>query len=125
MSDLGPVTAVRQDVSSVLAQMRTMRSEITAELAAPERLDAATRATDKASAPERTDFGQVLGNALSTVNAFQQDSGAKAAAFSRGETDDLVGVMVASQKSSVAFQAALQVRNRMVSAYQDIMNMPI
>ena len=121
MSDLGPVSGVRQDVSSVLAQMKALRSEISSELARPEALDRTAPAADT----RRPDFGAVLGQALSTVNAYQLDSGAKAAAFSRGETDDLVGVMVASQKSSVAFQAALQVRNRMVSAYQDIMNMPI
>ena len=38
---------------------------------------------------------------------------------------DLTEVMIASQKSSVAFQAAVQVRNKMVSAYESIMNMPI
>ena len=37
----------------------------------------------------------------------------------------LVKAMIASQKASVAFDAAVQVRNRVVSAYQDIMNMPI
>lgn len=121
MSDIGSVGGVRQDVSSVLAQMRSLRSEITNELARPEAADS----VQSTRQPNRADFGQVLGQALSTVNEYQLDSGAKAAAFSRGETDDLVGVMVASQKSSVAFQAALQVRNRMVSAYQDIMNMPI
>ena len=49
----------------------------------------------------------------------------QANAFSRGEHTDLVRVMVAAQKSNVAFQALTQVRNRVVSAYQDIMNMPI
>ncbi len=125
---MSEVNAVgRPDVAGVLAQMRAIRAEINSEVSAQMKAPDVSAA---GIAPQRLrepggDFGQVLGNALASVNALQQDSSAKAAAFARGESNNLVEVMVASQKSSVAFQAALQVRNRMVSAYQDIMNMPI
>ena len=46
--------------------------------------------------------------------------------FERGEPGvDIADVMVSIQKANVSFQAATQVRNRLVSAYQDIMNMPL
>ena len=49
-----------------------------------------------------------------------------AAAFERGEPGaDLAKVMVASQQSSLAFRATVEVRNRLVQAYQDVMNMPL
>ncbi len=73
-----------------------------------------------------TSFNNVLTNALDKVNQYQQQS---ALAATQVETGDggasLVKAVIASQKASVAFQATVQVRNKVVSAYQDIMNMPI
>jgi flagellar hook-basal body complex protein FliE len=67
------------------------------------------------------DFGKLLG----AVNAAQSDASAASAAYERGETSDIAGVMLARQKSSLAFEATLQVRNKLLSAYRDIMNMPV
>ncbi|MCZ6772538.1 MAG: flagellar hook-basal body complex protein FliE [Proteobacteria bacterium] len=73
-----------------------------------------------------TDFGQVLKQALDAVNANQTEAGRMTQSFERGDPGmDLAEVMVAIQKANVSFQAATQVRNRLVAAYQDIMNMPI
>ena len=56
----------------------------------------------------------------------QKASGAMATAYERGvEGVDITDVMIASQKASVSFQAMVQVRNKLVDAYRDIMNMPI
>lgn len=111
---------MRADISSVLQQMREMRA------AAGAQLDAEMRGPDAADKPARAEgFGVLLKSALDSVSALQADAGAQTNAFARGETSDLVSVMIATQKSSVAFQALTQVRNRVVSAYQDIMNMPI
>jgi len=67
-----------------------------------------------------------LQGALADVNRAQQVSGALAAAFERGEPGaDLAKVMVASQQSQLAFRATVEVRNRLVQAYQDVMNMPL
>lgn len=47
-------------------------------------------------------------------------------AYIKGDPNvSISDVMIASQKSSVAFQAATQVRNKLVEAYKDVMNMPI
>ncbi|MGE0386491.1 MAG: flagellar hook-basal body complex protein FliE [Gammaproteobacteria bacterium] len=72
------------------------------------------------------DFGQLMRTALERVNQTQQASVRAAAAFEAGAPGvELADVMLAMQKSSLSFQAATQVRNKLVSAYQDIMNMPI
>lgn len=63
--------------------------------------------------------------ALKAVNRLQQASEAKTTAFERGETHDLAEVMLARQKASIAFEATLQARNRLLGAYRDIMNMPV
>lgn len=71
------------------------------------------------------DFTGVLKSMLMDVNQSQQSAKQLAASFERGQNQDLAGVMVAQQKARLAFQTTLQVRNKLVSAYQDIMNMPI
>lgn len=71
------------------------------------------------------DFASVFKAVLANVNQSQQQSSQLAASFERGQHQDLAGVMIAQQKSRLAFQATLQVRNKLVSAYQDIMNMPV
>lgn len=71
-------------------------------------------------------FGATLRNAIEGVNSAQQRSGALVRAFELGEPGaDLAKVMVASQQSQVAFRATVEVRNRLVQAYQDVMNMPL
>jgi flagellar hook-basal body complex protein FliE len=60
------------------------------------------------------------------VNQQQKTASSMAAAFERGAPGvDLPQVMIEMQKSSVSFRAVTEVRNRLVSAYQDIMNMPV
>mgnify|MGYP002716962668 CR=1 FL=1 len=71
-------------------------------------------------------FGATLRNAIEGVNSAQQRSGELVRAFELGEPGaDLAKVMVASQQSQVAFRATVEVRNRLVQAYQDVMNMPL
>ena len=64
--------------------------------------------------------------AFEGVNNAQKTSGALAQAFELGDPRaDLARVMVAAQQSQVAFRATVEVRNRLVQAYQDVMNMPL
>ena len=73
-----------------------------------------------------SEFGGLLTKAIDTVNRQQMEAGNLANQVESGDGGvSLVKAMIASQKANVAFQATLQVRNRVVSAYQDIMNMPI
>lgn len=75
---------------------------------------------------DRGEFAGLFRDLLQQVKQTQGQSAELAKAFERGEGNvDLVDVMISGQKSSLAFQSVLQVRNKLVSAYQDIMNMPI
>ena len=77
-------------------------------------------------ASEGIDFGSVLKQAIDGVNEKQQVAAKFKSAFEGGDkTMNLAEVMVASQKASVSFQAMLQVRNKLVEAYKDVMNMPM
>ena len=71
-------------------------------------------------------FQGMLTKALANVSHTQQTASALAERFDRGDPKvDLSEVMIAAQKANVSFQAVTQVRNKLVSAYQEIMNMPI
>lgn len=70
-------------------------------------------------------FGDTMVSALKSVNEQQAKATGLTESYERGETSDLVQVMVERQKASVGFEATLQVRNKLLSAYRDIMNMPV
>jgi flagellar hook-basal body complex protein FliE len=72
------------------------------------------------------DFGSVLKASIGEVNSLQQNAASLASAFEQGQPGvDITRVMVEAQKASLAFRAMSEVRNRLVSAYQEVMNMPI
>lgn len=71
-------------------------------------------------------FADLLKASIEAVNETQNTASEMAAAFERGESSvALPEVMVALQKASLSFQAMTEVRNRLVTAYQEVMNMPI
>ena len=70
-------------------------------------------------------FFDSVKNALDGVNSAQQKSTAMTDAFDRGEEVPLTEVVLCMQKSSLAFEATLQVRNKVMKAYEEIMNMPV
>ncbi|WP_076071920.1 flagellar hook-basal body complex protein FliE [Sphingomonas montana] len=73
----------------------------------------------------KPDFGTAMKDAIGQVNAMQSQSAAAAESYDKGETTDIAAVMLAREKASVGFQATLQVRNKLLSAYKDIMSMPV
>jgi flagellar hook-basal body complex protein FliE len=101
------------NIDQVLAQMRVM----------------AAQSGNKSTQPtqsEGADFGELLKQSIDHVNSAQKEASALRSAFESGEGDmDLAQVMIAAQKSSLSFEAMVQVRNKLVEAYQDVMNMPI
>jgi flagellar hook-basal body complex protein FliE len=105
-----PVNSI--DAEAVLAQMRALAAQ--------------ARAPEMRPPAAQLDFGALMKNALDQVSAQQTSAAALANRFERGEPGvDVAQVMVALQKANLSFQAATQVRNRLVAAYQDIMNMPL
>lgn len=101
-------------IDAVLGQMRALRAQ----------LEQGT-ATVKPAA-DGDSFGAVLGQFVQLVNQAQTGAQELAARFDAGdEKVTLAQAVVASQKASVSFQAAVQVRNKLLAAYQDVMNMQI
>ncbi|WP_148716212.1 flagellar hook-basal body complex protein FliE [Chitinolyticbacter meiyuanensis] len=87
---------------------------------------AAGQAPAAAPAADTPDFADLLKSSLDQVNQMQQESQAQQAAFQAGDPQaDLQEVMVSLQKASLSFQTMVQVRNKLVSAYQEIMNMQV
>jgi len=70
-------------------------------------------------------FANTMREAINSVNSLQQASSDAATSYEMGQTTDIAAVMMAKQKASISFEATLQVRNKLLSAYQDIMNMPV
>jgi flagellar hook-basal body complex protein FliE len=72
------------------------------------------------------DFAQVLNSTIEQVNQAQQQAHQMTEDFATGKTDvNLQDVMINLQKASMSFQQMVQVRNRLVTAYQNIMNMQV
>jgi flagellar hook-basal body complex protein FliE len=76
--------------------------------------------------PSASNFAEMLGNALNTVNSMQKESKATSEAFEMGDPSlSLADVMVVKEKAGIAFEATIQVRNKVLEAYKTIMNMPV
>jgi flagellar hook-basal body complex protein FliE len=102
------------NVNQVLAQMRTMS------------IEASNKPQPISDSGSGSDFAAMLKQSIDSVNQSQQASGKLAEAFETGRSDvSLAEVMIASQKASVSFQAMLQVRNKLIDAYKDVMSMPM
>ncbi|CAH1387768.1 flagellar hook-basal body complex protein FliE [Candidatus Nitrotoga sp. M5] len=83
-------------------------------------------AAPKPAAKTTTDFASVLKTSLDSVAQAQSHAGAMQKAFVRGDENvTLSNVMIDGQKANIAFQATLQVRNKVIAAYNDIMNMQV
>jgi flagellar hook-basal body complex protein FliE len=86
----------------------------------------ANAATESAPAKvgQPTFFDSVK-NAIDSVNETQQKSRSMTEAYDRGEEVPLTEVVLSMQKSSMALEATLKVRNKVMKAYEEIMNMPV
>ncbi len=78
-----------------------------------------------AKGTEGTGFGARISGAIDDLAAAQSKASESAKAFEMGRETDLASVMVDQQISSLGFQFALNVRNKALGAYRDIMNMPV
>ncbi len=100
-----------------------MRAQLKAAAA---RMEGAVTPVRQEKPAGKVDFADALKASLDQVNNVQQKSEQLAQRFSTGDdTVNLSDVMISSQKASIAFQATVQVRNKLVSAYHDIMNMQV
>ena len=102
-----------------LQQILALRQQIVDRTAVLQEL----RAPDAAAtpAPASDGFAGALKGALDGVKARQSNAEALTTAYVRGDEVDIAKVMLARQEAGIAFEATLQVRNKLLSAYQDIM----
>lgn len=105
------------DLSNMLAQLR-----INAAMASGD-VSGATQAVDTQGSGS---FANLLQQSIDKVNELQQTSGSLGKSFELGDPGvSLAEVMIAKEKAGIAFQSVLQVRNKLMSAYQDIMAMHV
>lgn len=92
---------------------------------------AQTSTTQKPTAPQHTidpkgpSFGDRVSGAIDNLAETQKSAANAAKDYEMGKTDDLAAVMVEQQVASLGFQMTMQVRNKALTAYKDIMNMPV
>lgn len=116
----------RADINSVLMQMRAIRAQMDGPQAMQPPVPVRPDVVAKPANVDRTGFSDMLRGAVDHVNAQQMQASELRTAYELGDPAvDLPEVMVTAQKASVSFQAMLQVRNRLVSAYEDIIKMPM
>lgn len=100
------------NVEQVLAQMRALTAQ--------------AQNQPQPGVEQAESFGDMLKQSIDQVNETQKTASELKTNFELGTGDaDLAQVMVAAQKSSLSFQAMVQVRNKLVEAYKDVMNMPV
>jgi flagellar hook-basal body complex protein FliE len=110
-------------VNSVLAQIRSLSTQVHG---ISNNVGALNPSALKAQQATPGSFADVLKNGVAQVNQTQLHAGDLATSFERGVPGvELSDVMLEMQKANVSFRALTEVRNRFVSAYQEIMNMPI
>lgn len=108
------------NVNQLLAQMRVMEAQ------AKSQITVESPAINEVNNAQKTDFSEVLVNSINTVNDNLMSAGAMASNFQKGDSGiSMAELMVNMEKASVSFQAMTSVRNKLLTAYQEIMNMPV
>lgn len=106
----------QMEIDSVLAQIRSLSTQT-------------HMGASQATAPQKSgpsEFATLLSKGIDQVNQTDQRATQLSAAFQRGEPGvELPQVMLEMQKATVSFRALTEVRNRLVGAYQEIMNMQV
>jgi flagellar hook-basal body complex protein FliE len=101
-------------ISQVLAEMRALQARASGISEAP------------AAATQPSEFANLLKNSVDHVAGMQNQATALADAYESGDKSvDLTKVMLEVQKASLAFRAMTEVRNKLVDAYTQVMNMPV
>ncbi len=99
--------------------------EIEALQMTPVKMSATSHLGETLPKEEVMTFGEYLTDALKKTNALQLKADERTAALAAGKVEDISEVIVAAQKAEIAMQLTLQLRNRAVSAYQEIMRMQV
>lgn len=110
-------TELGQLVAAELASIRATAAGIAAPLqAAP---------YDGPEPQASGSFADRMVDVVRSVNLQDHDAGQLASAVDSGQSDDLVGAMLASQQAGLSFSMLMQVRNKVMSAVEDLVKLPI
>ena len=96
-----------------------------AGLRAPEAPERVALGGTEGAAGAGESFTNVLGNALAQVNQLQNQAASSITALATGDKTSLHDTMIAMEQADVSFRLMMQVRNKIVEAYQEIMRMQI
>ncbi len=105
------------NISSMLQTLRAYQSEAGGGMGLP--------SVDKDKAVAKTGFADMIRQTIDNVNEKQKTANDLESSYMRGDPVPLTDVVMAMQKSSLSFEATLQVRNKVLKAYEDILNMPV
>ncbi|MEA3250468.1 MAG: flagellar hook-basal body complex protein FliE [Pseudomonadota bacterium] len=109
-------------IQAALQQMQSLANQASATQSASQ----AGRGQQLATSVGQGGFADALQSSIRKINQLKQDSDASVKAFQAGDPGvALNDVMVDMQKASIGFQMGVQVRNRLVTAYKDVMNMQV
>ncbi|KRW61176.1 flagellar hook-basal body complex protein FliE [Pseudomonas sp. TTU2014-080ASC] len=108
------ISKVQQNMLSQMEQLKGMSANAPVQ---PPRLFA--------EEPGSVGFSAAFNSVVRSVDAQQHQSSKLMADVDSGKSDNLMGAMIESQKASVSFSALLQVRNKLTTAFDDIMRMPL
>ena len=111
------------NIQSMLQTMRALQAEAGTAIQPP--VSPHAPGVQGLQGPGRAGFADLVKDAVTQVNAAQVASRGLQAAYERGENIPLTDVVLGMQKSSLAFEATLQIRNKVLKAYEDILNMPV
>jgi flagellar hook-basal body complex protein FliE len=114
--------AINTTAESLLAQVRAYQDQLAA---ARPSVDGREQSAEIKGPSFSQQFSEAMVDTLREVSDVQQSATSLSEAYQAGEDVPLTDVVVAMQKSSLAFETTLQVRNKVLQAYQDIMNMPV
>lgn len=105
------------NITAMLQTLRAHQAEASGQTGAMDALGQAPVA--------KTGFGELVSSAIGNVNELQKIEDKFQDAYDRGEDVPLTDVVLGMQKSSLAFEATLQIRNKVLKAYEEILNMPV
>ena len=107
------------------ANIQSMLQTLRSYQAQASQLPTEAPSTAAVGSSQPTNFAQMVSGAIEQVNNTQVESQRLQESYERGEDLPLADVVLGMQKSSIAFEATMQIRNKVLKAYEDIMNKPV
>lgn len=112
--------------NNLYAELQSMASQASGQTIRPNNDINPFNQVQKVNNPSSANFGDLLKQAVDNVNDLQATSGELKNAVEMGDRSvSLAEAMIASQKAGIAFEATVQVRNKLVESYKSIMSMPV